>query len=128
MLVDSFLDRYLEHDREFLYYIISRPKVNRKVLYIGQSTFSIRNRIQSHRRNWLYDHFGDHKVSLGFFERPWRVGRDIIDDAEKALIFYKKPPENRREKYSITLNRNYIIYNTGYRGLLPQELDTRDLE
>lgn len=70
-----------------LYYITRVLHGKETSLYIGKATRTIRERLISHRKEWLSNRYGEKNIRLGRIIYPNNADSEIIDHAESALIF-----------------------------------------
>ena len=70
-----------------LYYITRVLHGEETSLYIGKATRTIRERLISHRKEWLSNRYGEKNIRLGRIIYPNNADPEIIDHAESALIF-----------------------------------------
>lgn len=88
------------------------------LLYIGRTDVNFLSRIKSHQNNWINEYRGQIYVRLGGIVFPKIYDDEMLDNAESSLIYETKPPHNIYKKNSYTYNKEYEIYNLGYRGIL----------
>lgn len=94
----------LESDREFgdgIYLIAGKRKYQRnsEIQYIGITEDSFYNRIKKHHKKDLV--FKDTTFWLGKFEYPKKVDRNILETAEKILIYFWLPELNDKKKTAL---------------------------
>jgi len=94
-----------------LYYITHVWGDKERSLYIGKASNTIRERLRSHKKEWLYRYQrGKMYVRLGHIIYPREVDSELIDHAESALIF-----ENQDILRENTDKRGYYSYTELYR-------------
>jgi len=84
------VDDAIEHKDSLypgLYYITRVLHGKETSLYIGKATRTIRERLISHRKEWLSNRYGEKNIRLGRIIYPNNTDSEIIDHAESALIF-----------------------------------------
>lgn len=110
-----------------IYYISRKFGNNETLLYIGL-TFNQKfvHRIAKHYENWLHKYRGTIYIRFGEFTKPQYITKDLIEDAESCLIFELSPKHNICKKASYTFTNEYIISNTGFRGVIPKQISTRE--
>jgi hypothetical protein len=111
-------------DERGLYCISRIFGANESIIYIGMATNTFRERLVSHKNNWIDSYSGCKLVRLGRIIGR-RFENQIVRDAENALIFELKPQQNTMSINSYTYEQEYIIHNVGYRGLLPSKVDMK---
>ena len=101
------------------------------LLYIGLVKADSRDfctRMHEHRRDWLYEKRGEIYLRFGHIRvfKGMALTDDLIEEVESALIFEAQPPENTQKKSSYSIRQDLIVKNFGYRGALPEEIDTTE--
>ena len=105
-----------------LYYITRVLHSKETSLYIGKATRTIRERLISHRKEWLSNHYGEKRVRLGKIIYPYTVDSEIIDHAESALIFENGDIliDNTDKIKTYSYSELYQIQNIGNIGELKE--------
>jgi len=100
---------------------------NETLLYIGKTNHSFYSRLNSHKE-WFEQYKGKRLVRLGTITWPKKVDDRLISFIESALILATEPFENThsRNSYSYYDDYEYQIINSGYRGILPKTISTKD--
>lgn len=98
-----------------LYYLTRLFGTKETSLYIGKATNTIRERLKSHRKEWVYEYRGKIFVRLGTIIYPRLVDAEIIDHAESALIFEHSGilTDNTDKRFTYSYSDLYRIENTG---------------
>lgn len=105
-----------------IYYITRKFANKESNLYIGKTTYSFFSRLDCHRWNWLNDYRGKKYVRLGKVISSKNISddelRQLINDAERTLIFTMGDRLKKNIVSTLTCNPNYRlkIKNVGYRG------------
>ena len=129
------LDKILQKEcmNDIGLYYISRVFGNKEsILYIGKTTHSFGQRLQSHCGDWIDTYRGEKFVRLGRIVKPSNLSQEklkqLINDSEKTIIFYMHNEDehdliaNVVSTQSTYPSEDLLIINTGYRGQLPREL------
>lgn len=85
-------------------------------LYIGMASNTIKKRLRDHIKDWLYRYRGKKHVRIGQIIYPKEYNRDLIYDAESALIYEhgKKILKDNTDKLNSYHYANlYDIENSG---------------
>ena len=100
---------------------------NETLLYIGKTNHSFYSRLNSHKE-WFEQYKGKRLVRLGTITLPKMVDDRLISFIESSLILATEPLENTqsRNSYSYFDDYEYQIINSGYRGILPKTISTKD--
>lgn len=108
-----------------LYYITRVWGSRETSLYIGKATRTVRERLVSHKLDWLHLDRGGLFVRVGKFMYPRNIDVTIIDHAESALIFDHRDilQENTDKRLSYSYTDIYQIVNTGNIGALHPLVD-----
>lgn len=119
-----------EHaDERGIYQISRKFGDNETLLYIGLVKSSKRDfshRIKEHL-SWLNEYRGQKIIRFGKIICLQKVyDLDLIEEVEGALIYQLKPFENTMKKQSYKIRKDLIINNIGYRGYIPQTIDTKN--
>ncbi|HZK02155.1 MAG TPA: hypothetical protein VFC96_04750 [Anaerovoracaceae bacterium] len=101
-----------------LHYLSRKYGNNETLLYIGKTSNSFYNRLNSHKY-WLNLYRGKLFVRLGIIISPKTYDDSLITDVESALIYEMQPFENTDKTNGYYYLNECKIVNTGYRGLLP---------
>jgi len=118
-----------------LYYITRSFKGVEKSLYVGRSDTSVISRLVSHNKNWVHEY--SHSkiwVRFGKIIYPRKITSEIIDHAEKALIYEhgiygtKKLIENTQFTKTYRYKNVYKVINTGNHFELKRKVDMNDHE
>lgn len=98
-----------------LYYITRLFGVKETSLYIGKATNTIRQRLQSHNKDWVHYYRGKIFVRLGKIIYPRVVNAELIDHAESALIFEHGDilKDNTDKRYTYSYIDLYRVENIG---------------
>ena len=109
-----------------LYYITHMWGEKERSLYIGKASNTIRERLKSHKKEWLHRYQrGRMYVRLGHIIYPREVDAELIDHAESALIYENKDIlfENTDKRMSYSHSELYRVENVGDIGELKQTAD-----
>jgi len=101
-----------------IYYLSRNFGDKETLLYIGKTSNSFYNRLNSHKY-WLNLYRGKLFVRLGIIISPKTYDDSLITDVESALIYEMQPFENTDKTNGYYYLNECKIVNTGYRGLLP---------
>ena len=101
-----------------IYYLSRKFGDKETLLYIGKTSNSFYNRLNSHKY-WLNLYRGKLFVRLGIIISPKTYDDSLITDVESALIYEMQPFENTDKTNGYYYLNECKIVNTGYRGLLP---------
>ena len=101
-----------------IYYLSRNFGDKETLLYIGKTSNSFYNRLNSHKY-WLNLYRGKLFVRLGIIISPKTYDDSLITDVESALIYEMQPFENTDKINGYYYLNECKIVNTGYRGLLP---------
>lgn len=84
-------------------------------LYIGKATRTTRERLISHKTDWLHLYRGGLFVRVGQIIYPKNVDGIVIDHAESALIYEHRDilQENTDERFSYSYSNLYRLENIG---------------
>jgi hypothetical protein len=108
-----------------IYYLSRKFGDAETLLYIGKTSNSFYNRLNSHKY-WLNLYRGKLFVRLGIIISPKTYDDSLITDVESALIFEMQPFENTDNTNGYYYLNECKIVNTGYRGLLPPVISMRE--
>lgn len=103
-------------------------------LYIGKTTYSYKSRLESHRWYWLDNYRGKKYIRLGTIVKPKCESeknlKQLINDAESTLIFCcgEQLVKNKMCKETCNPSQRLHIFNTGWRGNIPEEVFIADDE
>ena len=111
-----------------LYYITRVLHGKETSLYIGKATRTIRERLISHRKEWLSNRYGEKTVRIGRIIYPYNIDSEIIDHAESALIFEHGDilMDNTDKTKTYSYSELYQIQNVGNRGELKEIVRMRN--
>lgn len=111
--------------KQGLYYITRLWGTHETSLYIGKTTRTIRERLLSHKSDWLHLYHGSIFVRVGELIYPKNIDATIIDHAESALIFEHQDilQECTDKRLSYSYTDLYQIENIGNIGELRPFLD-----
>ena len=101
-----------------IYYLSRKFGDKETLLYIGKTSNSFYNRLNSHKY-WLNLYRGKLFVRLGIIISPKTYDDRLITNVESALIYEMQPFENTDKTNGYYYLNECKIVNTGYRGLLP---------
>ncbi len=73
----------------------------------------------------MYKYRGEIYLRFGEFVKPVSITKDLIEDVESCLIYELEPKHNICKKSSYRYTNEYIITNTGFRGVVPKQISTR---
>jgi len=125
--IDSAIERLRAYEDFGIYMVTRKWGQSETLVYIGLSYWSdFAERIQCHRREWLYDLRGI-RVRIGRI----RLGRGRIHslermrDVECLLIYVHQPIENVQCKSTYN-GRELEIINLGRRGRLKRQIYSED--
>ena len=107
-----------------IYYLSRNFGDKETLLYIGKTSNSFYNRLNSHKY-WLNLYRGKLFVRLGIIISPKTYDDSLITDVESALIYEMQPFENTDKTNGYYYLNECKIVNTGYRGLLPPVISMR---
>lgn len=125
--VDSALTKERCIDSWGIYYISRKFGSNETLLYIGLTFHqNFIHRITQHHKNWMNEYRGEKYIRFGEFPKGKNITKDMIEDVESCIIFEMQPVHNINKKSSYTCCNDYKIFNSGYRGLIPREITTKD--
>lgn len=96
---------------------------NETIIYIGKTESRFRDRLKNHKKSWLSNYRGEKIVRFGTIIKPITVTKDIINDAESAIIFEIEPKHNTDKKREYNFTELYKIENKNYKGKLPKYID-----
>ena len=108
-----------------IYYLSRNFGDKETLLYIGKTSNSFYNRLNSHKY-WLNLYRGKLFVRLGIIISPKTYDDSLITDVESALIYEMQPFENTDKTNGYYYLNECKIVNTGYRGLLPPVISMRE--
>ena len=108
-----------------IYYLSRNFGDKETLLYIGKTSNSFYNRLNSHKY-WLNLYRGKLFDRLGIIISPKTYDDSLITDVESALIFEMQPFENTDKTNGYYYLNECKIVNTGYRGLLPPVISMRE--
>jgi len=108
-----------------IYYLSRKFGDKETLLYIGKTSNSFYNRLNSHKY-WLNLYRGKLFVRLGIIISPKTYDDSLITDVESALIYEMQPFENTDKTNGYYYLNECKIVNTGYRGLLPPVISMRE--
>lgn len=108
-----------------IYYLSRNFGDKETLLYIGKTSNSFYNRLNSHK-HWLNLYRGKLFVRLGIIISPKTYDDELITDVESALIYEMQPFENTDKTNGYYYLNECKIVNTGYRGLLPPVISMRE--
>ena len=108
-----------------IYYLSRKFGDKETLLYIGKTSNSFYNRLNSHKY-WLNLYRGKLFVRLGIIISPKTYDDNLITDVESALIYEMQPFENTDKTNGYYYLNECKIVNTGYRGLLPPVISMRE--
>ncbi|NLB17676.1 MAG: hypothetical protein GX825_02830 [Syntrophomonadaceae bacterium] len=106
---------------------VKSNKGKEELIYIGKTNHSFYSRLSSHQE-WFNLYRGKRLVRLGVIRQPKKYDDELISFVESALILQTGPFENTqsRNSYSYYDDYEYQIINSGYRGILPKTISTKD--
>ena len=108
-----------------IYYLYRNFGDKETLLYIGKTSNSINNRLNSHK-DWLNLNRGKLFVRLGIIVSPKTYDDNLITDVESALIYEMQPFENTDKTNGYYYLNECKIVNIGNRGLLPPVISMRE--
>jgi len=108
-----------------IYYLSRKFGDKETLLYIGKTSNSFYNRLNSHKY-WLNLYRGKLFVRLGIIISPKTYDDSLITDVESALIYEMQPFENTDKTNGYYYLNECKIVNIGYRGLLPPVISMRE--
>lgn len=131
------IDNILADDRMSdigIYYITRNFSGHISDLYIGKTVYSYKSRLEAHCWNWTDNYRGKKFDRLGTIVKPKSLSEDelrqLIDDAEKTLIF-SFPGRLLQNMQCINYcnpSQRLKIANIGFRGNIPAEVYISDEE
>jgi GIY-YIG catalytic domain len=122
-LISSVIDKDILFDWG-LYQITSKNSNKESLLYIGKAWHNFNDRIKSHNKKWLDIYDGDKYVRLGHLNT--KITEKQLFDIESAIIFDLNPIHNIQSTKTDNPSDEYDIFNTGYRGKVPQFVRTKE--
>lgn len=120
---ENALETELSYEGFGLYCISRKFGGNETILYIGKTESRFRDRLKNHKKSWLSNYRGEKIVRFGTITKPITVTKDIINDAESAIIYEIEPKHNTDKKKGYHFADLYKIENTKFRGKLPKFID-----
>lgn len=110
-----------------IYYISRVFGGHETLIYIGKTVDCFFNRMKSHDENWLKSVRGKKYIRFGSIMTPKEYANDLVEDIESAIIYEMQPQSNYMKTCAYTYRSGYFvnINNTGYRGVLPQTIDSK---
>ena len=126
--VDYVIAKLHHKDDYGLYQIYGKHIIfgENSLLYIGMTDKSFSERLEYHKRDYLWYDEKQGKVSI----RIARVPREILEDAEALQIYWHSPPYNSANVYDYdrhSRSHPFEIVNQGERGSLVKHLSTERL-
>jgi hypothetical protein len=100
-----------------------------RLLYVGIVWSEMRSfyiRMNEHRRDWINNKNGVIYLRFGAIVRCEGVDedRDLVEEAEGAIILNCQPVQNRMKKRSFSIRDHLVVRNTGNRGFIDAIIDT----
>lgn len=125
-------DRAMERDSCKGYGIYQITRVfggYERLLYVGIVWSEMRSfyvRMNEHRRKWIDKKHGAMYLRFGTLSALGgiEVDRDLIEEAEGAIILQCQPAQNRSKKRSFSIRDDLVVKNSGNRGFIDATIDT----
>lgn len=100
-----------------------------RLLYVGIVWSEMRSfyvRMNEHRRDWIDKKNGAIYLRFGTIARSEGVekDRDLVEEAEGAIILHCQPVQNRMKKRSFSMRDDLVVHNTGNRGFIAAIIDS----
>jgi hypothetical protein len=126
------LDNYDRHEiasQKGIYAIYRRWGDSEKLIYLGKTERSFRDRINEHYGDWLWDKRGELKVRLGVMacEQGRKYSSQKLTDIEALLIHWHQPEFNTSNIQYYRGRERLEVINKGRRGQLKNKVSTLEL-